>query len=125
MALDALIAAVESGSGGPSWVALVIAVAAAVGGVGGVVALLNLPKMRRKMDADTADVLTKAALALVEPLRRQVEVLGSRVQTMEAEQLAQHRLHTAHKAWDELAFAVASEAGMVLPPPPPLQHVAA
>lgn len=126
MSLEALTAAVEqAGAAGPSWLTLVLAVLAAVGGVGGIVALLNLPKMRKKIDADTADVLTGAAVALVEPLKEQVEALTARMHAMEAERLAQQRQHHVHKQWDELAYALAHEGGYDLPKPPPLRPAAA
>lgn len=121
------LAAADAAVAGPPWISLAIAVLLAVGGIGGVVTLLNLPKMRKKIDAETTQVLTGAAVALVEPLREQVEQLTNRVALLERDKLrmetekAQHAsLLAEHAEWDSLARAMATELGRDLPATPPL-----
>lgn len=115
-----MIAAADPVAGGPVWLSLAAAVLLAVGGIGGIVTLLNLPKMRHKIDADTTQVLTSAAVSLVEPLREQVEQLSNRVALLEGDKVRHRELLTAHAEWDALALAVAREAARELPAPPPL-----
>lgn len=115
-----MIAAEATSAAFPLWLAALIAVLAAVGGVGGIVALLNLPKTRQKMDAEAAEVLTGAAVAIVQPLKTQVESLTARVLRMERRERQHLLLLANHATWDELAVACLREVGMEIPNPPPL-----
>jgi len=67
----------------------VVAVVAALGGVGGLVSLVSVRATRRHIlaqtevaDAQAADVLTGAALRLVEPLAARVAQLEELVETL-------------------------------------------
>ena len=59
----------------PVWLQVLLSVIAALGGTGGVVAAGAVLVQRRKLKADTADVLTDTALTLVKPLRERVAEL--------------------------------------------------
>ncbi len=115
-----LVAAAEAASAGPHWLTVLTAVFIAAGGVGGFITLLNLPKLRKKMDVDAAEVLTGAAMAIVKPLKDEIDALNARVQRLESER-AQHReILNAHAVWDELVAAIVQSAGLNVPPAPPL-----
>lgn len=118
--MTAFAAAAASAPAIPVWLAAIVAVVAAIGGVGGIVALFNLPKTRQKMDAEAAEVLTGAAVAIVAPLKAQVDELRARVVRMERREREHLSLLHVHAAWDELAVACLREAGMEVPHPPPL-----
>jgi len=53
----------------------VTAVIGAVGGLGGIAALIGAVFQRKRIRAETADVLTDTALTLVEPLQKRVREL--------------------------------------------------
>jgi hypothetical protein len=65
----------------PVWLQVLLSVIAALGGTGGVVAAGAVLVQRRKLKADTADVLTDTALTLVKPLRERVAELEIEVTT--------------------------------------------
>lgn len=64
---------------GPGWVQILLSVLGALGGVAGVGTIATVLVQRRKLRADTADVLTDTALALVEPLRERIGELETEV----------------------------------------------
>jgi len=128
----------------PSWLATAGAIAAAVGAVGGLAGLAALIRARAekrkldaeadKVDADAAEKLTQIALTLVEPMRAEVtrqsgiisqqdqrtlELIG-RVGQLESDQHTQRMLLVEHSVWDHLALARMADAGVELPPIPPL-----
>jgi hypothetical protein len=57
---------------GPLWIQIVLSALGMLGGTGGVTAIATMLLRRRRFRADTADVLTDTALALVEPLKLRV-----------------------------------------------------
>ncbi|MGI5144781.1 hypothetical protein ACQEVC_45440 [Plantactinospora sp. CA-294935] len=59
----------------PAWLQILLSALGMLGGTGGVVAAAMVLVQRRKLKADTADVLTDTALTLVKPLRERVAEL--------------------------------------------------
>jgi len=128
----------------PTWLATAGAIAAAVGAVGGLAGLSALMKARAekkklaaeagkveaetdKVDADTASQLTDVALRLVQPLSAELNTLRTahattqaRVGQLESDQHTQRMLLVEHSVWDHLALARMKDAGVDLPPIPPL-----
>lgn len=117
--------------------AVVGAVLAGVGGLGGLAgfgALMNAKASGRKTDAeaeqaraaadnneaDAATKITDAALRLLDPVQQQVAELRGRVGQLESDQRTQHMLLVEHSVWDHLALARMKDAGVELPPIPPL-----
>jgi len=128
----------------PTWLTIAGAIAAAVGAVGGLTGIALVLKTRaertklaaeaeklsaesEKVDADTASQLTDVALRLVEPLSRQLDSLRiehtstqNRVGQLESDAHTQRMLLVEHSVWDHLALARMKDAGVDLPPIPPL-----
>lgn len=127
--MRALILAVDPGGINPNlpwWGVLLTLLIVAVGG-GGMATLLLLPRSRRKItaesskiDADAAKVLTGAALALVDPLEQRVTALTVRVEDLEQYKAAQAAVLVTHASWDSMAIIKLQEAGIKIPPAPPL-----
>ena len=118
-----LAAAAEAGakaSASTGWLLIVTTLAGLIGGLGGVVTLINLPKMRKKQDADTAQVLSNTAVTLVEPLTKQMVELRGRVQHLETYGVLHRQVLGEHAAWDHLAIRRLQQAGVHIDPPPPL-----
>ena len=102
------------------WVEIGVALVAAIVGAGGIATILNLPKNRRKLDAETSEIITGAAIALVKPLQDQVTALTARVTDLEGHKAAQHALLVTHAAWDSLVVDELRKAGAVTTIAPPL-----
>ncbi|MFC6017809.1 hypothetical protein ACFP2T_16530 [Plantactinospora solaniradicis] len=62
-------------SAAPSWLQVLLSVIGLLGGTGGVVAAATVLVQRRKLKADAADVISDAAISLVEPLKIRVAEL--------------------------------------------------
>jgi hypothetical protein len=90
---------------------------------------------KKKLSADAAEIITKAASGVVERLEAEVK----RVERAREDAALQHRLDMAavmeahdsemaevrrvlqlHVAWDAIAIAKMGEVGIALPPAPPL-----
>ena len=105
-----------------------------IGGLTGIVALVNSRSARRKTyaeveqikasaesnEADAATKITDAALKLLQPVQREVSELRGRVGQLESDARTQHMLLVEHSVWDHLALARMRDAGVELPPVPPL-----
>ena len=126
------------------WLAITGAVAAALGTIGGLAGVTSLLKARAekrklaaetektaaeadKVDADAAAQLTDVALRLVQPLSTELDTLRqshastqARVAQLESDQHTQRMLLVEHSVWDHLALARMQDAGVDLPPIPPL-----
>lgn len=103
--------------------AALLAVLGALGGLGGLAGIAALVKSRaesRKTDAEGAEAITRAATGLLEPMRHELTSLRSRVQTLEVDQLNQRMLLVEHSVWDHLAVHHLAQAGIDVPPVPPL-----
>lgn len=57
---------------GPSWLPVLGIIATLLGGGGGITALLLVRRQGRRLNADTADVLSKTAITLVQPLEQRL-----------------------------------------------------
>jgi len=122
-------------------VGLIAGAIGTLGGLGGVVALINSRSARTKVyaeaeqiraaaessEADAAGKITDAALKLMEPLQTEVSrqsrltgELHTRVGQLESDARTQHMLLVEHSVWDHLALARIKDAGVDLPPIPPL-----
>lgn len=111
----------------------------AVLGVGGLSAIIGAVVTglfsKRKLGAEAADIITKAAAGVVTSLQTEVD----RQERLRIEQAAAHeqamdrlmrshdfemeevrRVLQLHVAWDAIAIAKMSEIGVELPPAPPL-----
>ncbi len=66
-------------------IATIIAIVAALGGIGGFSAFFQVFSQRRKFKAEAADVLTGAALELIEPLQARVRELEQEARATRAE----------------------------------------
>lgn len=114
--------------------ALMLAIVGA-GGVGAVfTATLNALVNRKRLGAQAADIIQRAAAGVVTTLqdedkrkglriaeleRRETE-LEERVACLEREREADRHAAQLHAAWDHLAVAELSTSGSRLPAPPPL-----
>lgn len=130
MSSTLLSAVADSTQDMPSWMTYTLAALAAIGGLGGMTGLgafLMLKKSGRKMDADTASILTTAATTLVKPLEQrvnaqEVEILALRDEVHGMRSALTHRdqLAAEHAGWDYLAEEKMKEAGLTYPSRPPL-----
>lgn len=112
----------------------IAAAVGSVGGLAGVVAVVNAKSIRSKTyaeadqikaaaessEADAATKITDAALKLLQPVQTEVSELRGRVNTLETAARTQHMLLVEHSVWDHLALARMRDAGVELPPIPPL-----
>ncbi|MEO3930926.1 hypothetical protein ABGB07_44855 [Micromonosporaceae bacterium B7E4] len=65
----------------PAWLQILLSVIGLLGGTGGVVAAGAVLSQRRKLKAEAADVISDAAISLVEPLHKRVAELETEVTT--------------------------------------------
>ncbi|MEH0827075.1 MULTISPECIES: hypothetical protein [unclassified Micromonospora] len=103
-------------SAAPEWVQVVLSVLGVLGGASGLAAIAAVVAQRGKFKAEAADVLTDAALTLVEPMRVRVSELEAEAQAAR-EQLRASReqtqratatladLHAMLDRWYVLIFA--------------------
>jgi hypothetical protein len=104
------------------------------GGVGAIfTATLNALVNRKRLGAQAADIIQRAAAGVVttlqdedarkgrriEDLERKEDLLEKRVACLERERDADRHAQQLHAAWDHLAIQQLGE-GSKLPPPPPL-----
>lgn len=80
---------------------------------------------RRKRRADVAQVLTRAARQMVEPLSRQIEAMNAELDeyrrvVASAEQRCQ-KAADRHTTWDYEVRSSLRELGVDVPPPPPVE----
>lgn len=113
---------------------IILAVVGA-GGVGAVItATLNALVQRKRLGAQAADIIQRAAAGVVTTLQeedkrkglriaeleRKEQMLERRVDHLERERDADRHAAQLHAAWDHLAVAELSTVESRLPPPPPL-----
>lgn len=113
---------------------IILAVVGA-GGVGAVfTATLNALVQRKRLGAQAADIIQRAAAGVVTTLQEEdrrkskritdlenkEELLERRVAHLERERDADRHAAQLHAAWDHLAIAELSTIPSRLPPPPPL-----
>lgn len=111
--------AVAAQSGMPLWATILLTVVGA-GAVGSVGTIVLLPKSAKKIDAETSEIFTGAAVALVKPLNEQITSLTTRVADLEQYKTDQTALLVEHASWDQLALSRLRAVGVELPPVPPL-----
>lgn len=75
---------------------------------------------RRHTEAETAEIVTKAAGKVVELQSDTIESLTGRVRRLERQHSEDRSAQVKHTAWDRLARQRLSEQGIDLPEPPPL-----
>lgn len=122
-----VLAAEAQAASGPTWGTVAIAVlgTGSVAAVGA--AIVTGLFSRKKLGADATEIITRAASGVVE----QIQEDNARLRTENAELLARVERfgqivedHTAvlqlHVAWDAIVIAKMREAGIVLPPAPPV-----
>jgi chromosome condensin MukBEF ATPase and DNA-binding subunit MukB len=101
----------------PQWVQVVLSVLGVLGGASGLAAIAAVVAQRGKFKAEAADMLTDAALTLVQPMRVRVaeleaEAQAAREQLRTAREQAERAtatlsdLHAMLDRWYALIFAV-------------------
>lgn len=89
---------------------------------------------RRKLSAEAAEIITKAASGVVERLEAEnariaasnlvlggrAEAQGILLEQVQRDLRALHEQVAVHVFWDQQAVEMAREQGLELPPPPPL-----
>lgn len=107
-----------------SWVQILITVVGLLGGAGGIAAVATVAVQRRKLKADTADVLTDTALQLVEPLKARVRELEGEVQTTRRSAVAANsEVERLRDSVRDLATVVRRWRAEILAPDATLEHL--
>jgi hypothetical protein len=75
-------------------------------------------------EATAADVIAKAATALLSPTTERLQAAEDRIGKLERQLAKFRRLARAHAIWDRQVIRAARDAGIDLPDPPPLEDVA-
>lgn len=128
-------------AGAPLWLLVTLVVVLAVGGGAGIAHLWTASATKRKLAADgekseaeadkvSAEALLSmvtAATTLVTPLERRIDAAedrlakqGLKIDGMEHDAHLRDTLAAEHAGWDYIAEEKAREAGIKLPPRPPL-----
>ena len=116
--------------------AAVLAAVLGAGGLGAIVAAVITGLFsKRKLGAETTEIITKAAAGVVTNLQAEVDrqvalrkeqaeefkaAMESIVTEHAAEMEQVRRVLQLHVAWDAIAIAKMADVGIQLPPPPPL-----
>lgn len=75
---------------------------------------------KRKLSAEATEVITKAASGVVERLEHENTRMLGRLSKLERKVARQEAVIAVHTFWDRQVVQMASEAGLTLPPAPPL-----
>ena len=122
-------------AGVPLWIVVLLVVVLALGGGAGLYQLVIAKASARKIDAegdktdaDAVQTIVAAATALVEPLQKRIATIDGELErqrddisSLRNDLHQRDQLAAEHSGWDHFVELKARDAGIELPPRPPLR----